>query len=145
MPRFPRLRLLVPAAILASALVLTACPGESATPTPIPPPPLPAARSPEILVEMTSFDFIPEDFEFSVGETVEFELYSRDIEHDFNVEALGIDWDVNGEETGDAPLHLQHRGQVPPALHHPRPRSRRHDRRDRRPLRPPFLPCRSES
>ena len=99
MPRFPRPRLLAPAAILASALVLTACPGESATPTPIPPTATPGGPVTEIFVEMTSFDFIPEDFEFSVGETVEFELYSRDIEHDFTVEALGIDWDVDGGET----------------------------------------------
>ena len=98
MLRFPRLRLLVPTVILASALVLTACPGESATPTPIPPTATPGGQVTEIFVEMTSFDFIPEDFEFSVGETVEFELYSRDIEHDFTVEALGIDWDVDGGE-----------------------------------------------
>ena len=98
MPRFPRLRLLVPAAILASALVLTACGGESATPTAIPPTATPGGPVTRIQVEMTSFDFIPEDFEFSVGETVEFELYSRDIEHDFVVEALGIDWVVKGEE-----------------------------------------------
>jgi len=99
MPRFPRLRLLLPAAILASALVLTACPGESATPTPVPPTATPGGPVTKIFVEMTSFDFIPEDFEFSVGETVEFELYSRDIEHDFTVEALNIDWDVDGGET----------------------------------------------
>ena len=98
MPRFPRPRLLVSLTILAVAMVLTACPGESATSTPVPPTATPGGPVTKIEVEMTSFDFIPEDFEFSVGETVEFELYSRDIEHDFTVEALGIDWDVDGGE-----------------------------------------------
>ena len=97
MPRFPCLRLLVPTVILASALVAISC-GQSSTPTPVPPTATPGGTVTKVAVEMTSFDFIPEDFEFSVGETVEFELYSRDIEHDFVVEALGIDWDVKGEE-----------------------------------------------
>ena len=97
MPRFPRLRLLAPLAVLAAAMVVVAC-GESATPTPRPPTATPGGEVTRIEVEMTSFDYIPEDFEFSVGETVEFDLYSRDIEHDFTVEALGIDWDVDGGE-----------------------------------------------
>ena len=97
MRRFPR-RLLVPLAALAAALVLTACSGESATPTPPRPTVPPGGAITRIYVEMTSFDFIPEDLEFSVGETVEFDLFSKDIEHDFTVEALDIHWSVDGGE-----------------------------------------------
>ena len=97
MRRFPR-RLLVPLAALAAALVLTACSGESATPTPPRPTVPPGGAITQISVEMTSFDFIPENLEFSVGETVEFALFSKDIEHDFTVEDLDIHWDVDGGE-----------------------------------------------
>ena len=98
MPRFPRFRLLVLPAVLAAALALTACSGESATPTPPRPTATPGGAITRIYVEMTSFDFIPEDLEFSVGETVEFDLFSKDIEHDFTVEALDIHWSVDGGE-----------------------------------------------
>ena len=100
------------------------------------PPLTPGGEITRIYVEMTSFDFIPEDLEFSVGETVEFDLFSKDIEHDFTVEDLDIHWDVDGGEraTEQNGLHVRPRGDLPAHLHRARPRGGRHDRRDRRPL-----------
>ena len=43
-------------------------------------------------MDLRSFKFVPGEFTFQVGEVVEFQLDSKDIEHTFTVEELGIDW-----------------------------------------------------
>ncbi len=81
------------------AIVLAACGGND-KPAPTP------ARAPgpgeqQLNVELTNFKFTPKAFAFTVGDTVEFRLFAKDIIHTFTVKALGIDWSLRGGETQD--------------------------------------------
>ena len=76
-------------AALAIALALAACGGgDSGTATPT------IAGTTTVTVELRSFDFVPEEFAFETGDTIAFQLDSKDIEHTFTVKELGIDWFV---------------------------------------------------
>ena len=100
MRRPPRSRLLIlPLATVLTALVLAACGGgDDATATPSQPTATPGGDVTQIGVELKSFRFTPREFEFSVGETVEFDLVATDINHDFTVRDLDIKWALSRGE-----------------------------------------------
>jgi plastocyanin len=73
------------------AIVFAACGEEEAhTPTPT----LTTGDVRQVPVELFAYGFKPKTLTFKVGETVEFVLTSKDIEHTFTVKKLEIDWDL---------------------------------------------------
>ena len=94
MRRPPRCRLFILGlASVVTALVVAACGGgDDATATPAAPTATAGGDITQIGVELSSFKFEPGQFEFSVGETVEFDLDATDINHDFTVRDLDIKW-----------------------------------------------------
>ena len=99
MRRPPRSRLLILGlASIVTALAVAACSGGDATATPSAPTATPGGDVTQIDVELSSFKFEPGQFDFSVGETVEFDLEATDINHDFTVRDLDIKWVLSGGE-----------------------------------------------
>ncbi len=74
-------------AFLAVVMAVSACGGSNTGPPATPPV---GARVVE--VELLNFEFRPGELTFRVGETVQFELRSKDIDHTFTVQDLGINW-----------------------------------------------------
>ena len=79
-----------------AAVVISACGGDDGVPTVAPTTaPTSDGAVQSFDVALTSFKFTPREFRFAVGDTVEFNLTSQDINHDFTVRDLDIKWVLN--------------------------------------------------